>query len=66
LRGWAPRGDRLVMEAPFGAWGTQTFVTGLTANAMIAPRMIKGAMDGPAFATYVKNVLVPVPATVFP
>ncbi len=26
---------------------------------MIAPWVIKGAMDGPAFATYVENVLVP-------
>ena len=45
LRGWAPRGDRLVMDAPFGSWGTQTFIAGLTAEAMIAPWVIKGAMD---------------------
>jgi len=37
LRGWAPRGDRLLMDAPFGSWGTQTFIAGLTADAMIAP-----------------------------
>ena len=59
LRGWAPRGDRLVMDAPFGSWGTQTFIAGLTADAMIAPWVIKGAMDGPAFAAYVEKVLVP-------
>lgn len=59
LRGWAPRGDRLVMDAPFGSWGTQTFIAGLTADAMIAPWVIKGAMDGPAFAAYVEKVLAP-------
>ncbi|MFV0302567.1 MAG: transposase [Paracoccus sp. (in: a-proteobacteria)] len=59
LRGWAPRGDRLIMDAPFGSWGTQTFIAGLTADAVIAPWVIKGAMDGPAFATCVEKVLVP-------
>ena len=47
------------MDAPFGSWGTQTFVAGLTADALIAPWVIKGAMDGPAFAAYVEQVLVP-------
>lgn len=47
------------MDAPFGSWGTQTFIAGLTADTMIAPWVIKGAMDGPAFATYVEKVLVP-------
>lgn len=47
------------MEAPFGAWGTQTFIAGLSAGSMIAPWVIKGAMDGPAFAAYVEKVLVP-------
>ncbi len=59
LRGRAPRGKRLTMDAPFGSWGTQTLIAGLTADALIAPWVIKGAMDGPAFATYVRKVLVP-------
>ena len=58
-RGRSLRGERLVMDAPFGAWGTQTFIAGLTADALIAPWVIKGAMDGPAFAAYVEKVLVP-------
>ncbi len=58
-RGWSQRGERLVMDAPFGSWGTQTFIAGLSADAMIAPWGIKGAMDGPAFVAYVKHVLVP-------
>lgn len=47
------------MEAPFGSRGTQTFIAGLTAVALIAPRVIKGAMDGEAFTAYVSQVLVP-------
>ncbi len=58
-RGRSLRGERLVMDAPFGAWGTQTFIAGLSADALIAPWVIKGAMDGPAFAAYVEKVLVP-------
>jgi len=59
LCGWAARGERLVMDAPFGSWGTQTLIAGLTTDALIAPWVIKGAMDGPAFAAYVREVLVP-------
>ncbi len=59
LRGRAKRGHRLTMDAPFGSWGTQTLIAGLTQDALIAPWVIKGAMDGPAFAAYVREVLVP-------
>lgn len=52
LRGWAPCGERLAMDAPFGSWGTQTLIAGLTPDAFIAPWVIKGAMDGPVFAAY--------------
>ena len=59
LRGRARRGERLTMDAPFGSWGTQTLIAGLTQDALIAPWVIKGAMDGPAFAAYIRGVLVP-------
>lgn len=59
LRGRAPRGERLEMDAPFGSWGTQTFIAGLTPTELIAPWVIKGAMDGQAFAAYVREVLAP-------
>lgn len=59
LRGRACRGQRLRMDAPFGGWGTQTFIAGLTSEGLIAPWVIKGAMDGSAFATYVRDVLTP-------
>ena len=60
LRGWAPRGERLSMDVPFGSWGTQTLIAGLTVDALIVPWVSKGATDGPAFAAYVLEVLIPV------
>lgn len=59
LRGRSLRGQRLTMDAPFGSWGTQTFIAALTQDALIAPWVIKGAMDGEAFAAYVRHVLAP-------
>ena len=55
LRGRSSRGQRLEMNAPFGAWGTQTFIAGLTHDSLIAPWVIKGAMDGEAFAAYMES-----------
>lgn len=46
------------MEAPYGGWNTQTLIAGLCHDALIAPWVISGAMDGAAFATYISKVLV--------
>ncbi|WP_433458839.1 transposase [Pseudochelatococcus sp.] len=59
LRGRAPRGKRLQGTAPFGKWHTQTFIAALTGNALIAPWVIEGAMNGAAFDTYVETQLAP-------
>ena len=59
LRGRAPRGERLIGTAPFGKWRTQTFIAGLAHDALIAPWVIDGAMDGETFATYVRTQLAP-------
>ena len=59
LYGWAPRGERLVDAAPFGHWKTTTVVAGLSSTGLVAPWVIGGAMDGPAFRTYVEQVLTP-------
>ena len=55
LRGRALRGQRLETNAPFGAWGTQTFIAGSTHNGPIAPWAIEGAMDGNAFAALLRG-----------
>ena len=59
LRGRAPVGKRLIDTAPFGKWQTQTFIAGLAHNGLIAPWVIDGAMNGPAFATYIRTQLAP-------
>ena len=60
LRGRSPKGERLNAAAPFGSWSTQTFIAGLTAEGMIAPWVIKGAMNGAAFEAYIRTQLAPV------
>lgn len=59
LRGRSPRGERLVADAPFGRWGTQTFIAGLRCDGLTAPWIINGAMDRAAFNTYVRTQLAP-------
>ena len=59
LRGRSKCGTRLNASAPFGVWGPQTFIAGLTHDQLIAPWVIKGAMNGAAFAAYIREVLVP-------
>ena len=51
-------GKRLEMDIPFGGWGTQTLIAGLMHDNLIAPWVIKGAMDGEAFGAYNRNFLL--------
>ena len=44
---------------PFGHWQTTTFTAGLRVDGLIAPFILDGPMDGVAFLTYVRRVLVP-------
>lgn len=59
LRGRSLKGKRLYGSAPFGRWGTQTFIAGLTTEGLIAPWVIPGAMDRAAFDVYVETQLAP-------
>jgi transposase len=59
LRGRAPRGVRLVGEVQLGTWETITFVAALRHNKMVAPMVVKGAMNGEMFVAYVEQCLVP-------
>jgi transposase len=59
LYGWAPRGQRLKAKVPFGHWKTMTFVAALRLEGITAPWVLDAAMDGPAFRTYVTQVLAP-------
>ena len=59
LRGRAPRGERLVGKIPHGHWKTTTFVAGLRSNALTAPCVIDGPMNGNTFLAYVEQILAP-------
>jgi transposase len=59
LRGWAPRGNRLIAKVPHGHWKTTTFVAALRHDRITAPWLLEGPIDGGSFRTYVERVLVP-------
>jgi transposase len=59
LRGWAPRGERLVAKVPHQRWKTTTFVAALRLDRIDAPWLLEGPIDGESFRTYVESVLVP-------
>src|SRR6516165_4962809 len=59
LNGWSPCGERLVADAPMGHWETITFIAGLRQTGIVAPMLIKGAMNGEAFLVYVEQCLAP-------
>ena len=59
LHGRALCGDRLRALAPFGRWGTQTFIAGLRLRGIMAPWVLDGPMTRAAFNAYVETQLTP-------
>ena len=59
LRGWAPKGERLIGRAPHGHWRTMTFIAALRHNRIDAPFVLDGPVNGASFQAYVEKVLVP-------
>jgi putative transposase len=59
LRGWAPRGRRLVADAPHRRWRTMTFLAALRCDRIDAPWLVDGPINGERFRLYVEQVLVP-------
>jgi len=53
------RGTRLIANAPFGHWRTQTFIASLRCGALTAPWVLDGAMDRTAFDIYIETQLAP-------
>ena len=51
--------ERRRMALPRGHWRTTNFVAGLRLTGIDALMLIDGAMDGDAFETYVRQVVVP-------
>lgn len=59
IRGWGPRGERLKGFAPDGRWRTLTFLAALRADALTAPCIIDGPINGTIFRAYVEEMLLP-------
>jgi hypothetical protein len=58
-RGRARVGARLRAKAPFGHWGTQTFIAGLRSDGLTAPWVIDKPMNRVIFETYIETQLAP-------
>lgn len=58
LRGWAPRGERLVDYAPHGHWKTTTFIAALRHDEITAPYVFDGPINGASFLAWVEQSLV--------
>jgi transposase len=59
VRGWAPRGQRLLAKVPQGHWRTLTFLAALRCDRIDAPCVIDGPINGGSFLAYVEQALVP-------
>jgi transposase len=59
LYGRSLLGQRLRAFAPFGKWGTQTFIAGLRCWGLTAPWVLDGPMNRHAFNTYIETQLAP-------
>jgi transposase len=58
LRGWGPRGKRLIAHAPYGHWKTMTFIAALRHDRVEAPWVLSGPINGQTFHAYVETQLL--------
>jgi hypothetical protein len=59
LRGWAPKGERLVDKVPHGRWTTATFLAALRNDRIDAPCLFDGPINSERFHAYAEQFLVP-------
>lgn len=59
LRGWGPKGKRLLGRAPQGRWRTLTFLGALRCDRLVAPCVFDGPINGVSFRAYVDQILLP-------
>jgi transposase len=59
LRGWGPRGSRVIGKAPFKRWKTMTFIAALRHDGIAAPCLFDGPINGAVFLAWVQESLVP-------
>ena len=59
LRGWGPKGARVIGKAPFGRWKTMTFIAALRQDGIAAPCLFDGPINGEVFLAWIRQILVP-------
>jgi transposase len=59
IRGWGPKGERLLGFAPDGRWRTLTFLAALRIDALTEPCVVDGPINGAIFRAYVEQFLLP-------
>jgi transposase len=57
--GRSPVGERCLGKTPYGHWKTTTFIAALRDDALTAPFVLDGPVDGEYFVAYIKQFLVP-------
>ena len=57
--GRAQKGVRLLAKVPYGHWRTSTFLAALRVDAITAPCVVDGPINGATFLAYVEQILVP-------
>ena len=57
--GRSPKGERCLGYAPGGHWHTTTFVCALSSEALLAPLVLDGPINGDAFVAWVEQFLLP-------
>ncbi len=59
LRGRAPKGERVIDEAPHGHWSTTTMISSIRSDGSTACMTTEGSTTAEVFRTYVEHFLLP-------
>lgn len=59
IRGWAPRGKKLIGKTPHGHWRTMTFIAALRCDRIDAPYVLDAPINGQLFTAWVEQCLAP-------
>lgn len=59
IRGWGPRGRKLIGKTPHGHWRTMTFIAALRSDRIDAPYVLDTPINGHLFTAWVEQCLVP-------
>ena len=59
LRGWGPRGQRVIGSVPQGHYKIQTMLAGIRLSGPVAPLVFDGALNGEIYCAWVEQFLIP-------